>query len=81
MPAGLSRLNEAQDDTAAYPYATICAQRGNLAKAPERLDKAMRIRYPSIEKLKVDPVLDPLRKEPSFQAIEQELKFPNREFG
>jgi len=27
--------------------------------------------------LKIDPLLDPLRKEPRFQAIERELKFPN----
>jgi hypothetical protein len=27
--------------------------------------------------LKTDPLLDPLRKEPRFQAIERELKFPN----
>jgi hypothetical protein len=27
--------------------------------------------------LKTDPLLDPLRKEPRFQAIEREMKFPN----
>jgi hypothetical protein len=27
--------------------------------------------------LKMDPLLDPLRKEPRFQAIERELKFPD----
>jgi hypothetical protein len=26
--------------------------------------------------LKADPLLDPLRKEPRFQAIERELRFP-----
>jgi hypothetical protein len=28
--------------------------------------------------VKTEPLLDPLRKEPRFQAIERELKFPNR---
>jgi hypothetical protein len=27
--------------------------------------------------LKTDPLMDPLRKEPRFQAIERELKFPS----
>jgi hypothetical protein len=27
--------------------------------------------------VKTDPLLDPLRKEARFQAIEQELKFPS----
>jgi hypothetical protein len=26
--------------------------------------------------LKTDPLMDPLRQEPRFQAIERELKFP-----
>ena len=30
----------------------------------------------ALSMLKTDPLLDPLRKEPRFQAIERELKFP-----
>jgi hypothetical protein len=30
-----------------------------------------------LQELKVEPLLDPLRKEPSFQAIERELQFPS----
>jgi len=27
--------------------------------------------------VKADPLIDPLRKEPHFQAIERDLKFPD----
>jgi hypothetical protein len=37
----------------------------------------MRSRGPRLLNLKTDPLLDPLRKEPRFQAIERELKFPS----
>jgi hypothetical protein len=30
-----------------------------------------------MEFLKTDPLMDPLRQEPRFQAIERALKFPN----
>jgi hypothetical protein len=32
---------------------------------------------PGLEYLNTAPLTDPLRKEPRFQAIERELKFPN----
>jgi len=35
------------------------------------------MRDPGFRRLKTDPLLDPLRKEPRFQAIERELRFPN----
>jgi hypothetical protein len=31
----------------------------------------------ALEYLKTEPMLDPLRKDPRFQAIERELRFPN----
>ncbi|HYL02714.1 MAG TPA: TIR domain-containing protein [Steroidobacteraceae bacterium] len=73
----LAKLKSLQGDAAAYQYATIYAQWGNTAKALEWLETAMRLRDPGLEWVKTDTLLDPLRKEPRFQAIERELKFPN----
>jgi TolB-like protein len=74
--AELVKLKATQGDAAAYQYATIYAQWGNRAKALEWLETALRLRDPGLEALKTDPLLDPLRQEPRFQAIERELKFP-----
>ena len=74
--AMLAKLQAREGDTSAYEYAEIHAQWGNTAKALHWLDTAMRLRDSSLEYLKVDPLLDPLRKEPRFQAIQRELKFP-----
>jgi TolB-like protein/tetratricopeptide (TPR) repeat protein len=73
----LANYTAASGDSFPFTLAQIYATWGNTAKALEWLDKAMRIREPTLEQLKVDPFLDPLRKEPRFQAIERELKFPN----
>ena len=62
-------------DDAAYQYATIYSQWGDKAKALEWLDTAMRLRDAGLEYVKTDPLIDPLRKEPRFLAIERELKF------
>jgi TolB-like protein/Flp pilus assembly protein TadD len=75
--AELTKLKAALGDAAAYQYATIYAQWGNRAKALEWLDTAWRLRDPGLETLKTDPLLDPIRQEPRFKAIEQQLKFPN----
>ena len=61
-----------------FPYmqAMAYAQWGETAKALELLERAMLVRDPTLEQLKVDPMLDPLRNKPRFQAIERELNFP-----
>jgi len=64
-------------DASAYNYAQIYAQWGNTFKALEWLQTALRLRDPGLMFLKVDPLLDPLREEPRFQAVERELKFPS----
>ncbi len=74
--AVLAQVRAARGDRGAYLYATVEAQWGNVPKALEWLDTAMRLRDPALEFLKTDPLLDPLRKEPRFQAIERELAFP-----
>ena len=75
--AELSKIKAAFGDASAYQYATIYAQRGDRARALEWLETAARVRDPGLESLKTDPLLDPLRKEPRFKAIERELKFPD----
>ena len=55
----------------------IYAQWGNRAKALEWLETALRLRDPGLVYLKTDPLMDPLRKEPRFQAVMRELKFPS----
>jgi TolB-like protein/tetratricopeptide (TPR) repeat protein len=75
--AELAKLKAYGGDTLAYQYAPIYAQWGDRAKALQWLETALRLRDPGLEFLKTDPLLDPLRKEPRFQAIERELKFPS----
>lgn len=73
----LAKFRAFGGDSGAYQYATIYAQWGNLPKALEWLDTALRLRDPGLLELKTDPLLDPLREEPRFQAMERELKFPS----
>jgi adenylate cyclase len=75
--AALAKLKASQGDNAAYQYATIYAQWGNSPKALEWLDAAVRLHDTGLEILKTDPLLDPIRQEPRFQAVMRELKFPN----
>jgi TolB-like protein/DNA-binding winged helix-turn-helix (wHTH) protein len=75
--AWLAKYRAVVGDGGAYQYATIYAQWGNTAKALEWLEVAMRLRDPGLELLKTDPLMDPLRNESRFQAIERQLKFPS----
>jgi TIR domain len=72
-----SALRADGGDSNAYQYATIYAQWGDRAKALEWLEVAWRLQDPGLEELKIDPLMDPLRQEARFQAIEKALKFPN----
>jgi len=72
----LSKMKTEDGDTSAYQYATIYAQWGNTPKALEWLDTALRLRDPGLVQLKTDPLMEPIRQEPRFKAIERELKFP-----
>jgi TolB-like protein len=75
--AELSRMTASLGNAAAYQYATIHAQWGNRVQALAWLERALRLRDAGLINLKTDPLLDPLRQEPRFQAIERELKFPD----
>ena len=74
--AALSKLKMAAGDRWAYRCATIYAQWGRASQALEQLDTALRKRLPELRWLKTDPLLDSLRQDPHFQAIERALNFP-----
>jgi TolB-like protein len=74
--AEVTKLMTRLGDAAAYQYATIYAQRGDRATALGWLETAFRLRDSGLVQLKTDPLMDPLRNEPRFQAIERALKFP-----
>jgi hypothetical protein len=67
----------ASEGVAAVLYSWIFAQWGQTNRALDSLETAMRLRSPYLEQLKTAVLFDPIRKEPRFQAIERELKFPN----
>jgi TolB-like protein/Flp pilus assembly protein TadD len=75
--AMLQRVVASVGDDGAYDIACIYAQWGDIPLALHWLEIALRQRDPDLAVLKVESDLDPLRKEPRFQAIERELKFPN----
>jgi TolB-like protein/Tfp pilus assembly protein PilF len=73
----LAKLRASLGNDAAYQYAEVYAQWGDRPKALEWLEVALRLQDSGLPWLRTDPFLDPLRKEPRFQAIEQGLKFPD----
>lgn len=74
--AELAKVKASSGDAGAYQYATIYAQWGDHARALDWLDTAMRLRDPGLVQLKTDPLMDPLRAEPRFQAVLSQLNFP-----
>jgi tetratricopeptide (TPR) repeat protein len=74
--AALAAIKSAFGDAAAYQYMQIYAQWGDVPRALEWLEKALQLKDSGLEKMKIDPLLDPLRNEPRFQAVMRELNFP-----
>jgi TolB-like protein/Flp pilus assembly protein TadD len=75
--AALSRLRAREGESGAGDYSVVYAQWGDTDRALAWLETAMRLRDPFLQMLKISPAFDPLRKEPRFQAIVRELKFPD----
>jgi TolB-like protein/Tfp pilus assembly protein PilF len=75
--AMLAKVRSKFADAGAYGYTYVYAQWGDIAEALKWLDTAFRLRDNDLLSMKTDPLMDPLRKEPRFQAIERELKFPD----
>ena len=73
--AALARVRASQGDRRAFEYAEVYAQWGDNARALKWLETAKQVQGVLLG-LRIDSLLDPLRKEPRFQAIKRELKFP-----
>jgi serine/threonine protein kinase/Tfp pilus assembly protein PilF len=73
----LAKIRATAGDTWATMYSGIYAQWGDSARALDWLETAMRLRDPELAELKANPLLDPLRRQPRFQAIERALRFPD----
>jgi tetratricopeptide (TPR) repeat protein len=75
--ASLAKIRSTLGAAAAIQYVEICAQWNDVPTALSWLDTAFRVRDVGLVSLKRDVLLDPLRAEPRFQAIERRLEFPN----
>jgi tetratricopeptide (TPR) repeat protein len=75
--AELTKLQATFGDNSAYQCATIYAVWGNTAKALEWLARAVRLPDAGVVYVKTDALMDPLRSDPRFQAIERVLRFPD----
>jgi TolB-like protein/Flp pilus assembly protein TadD len=75
--AELTRLQATFGDNSAYQCATIYASWGDTASALAWLDRAVRLPDAGVVAVKTDALMDSLRREPRFQAVMRELKFPD----
>jgi TolB-like protein/tetratricopeptide (TPR) repeat protein len=72
----LIRFQTLDGDSAAYSYACVHAQWGDVTGALQWLTKAEKLRDPLLWLLKVDWRLDPLRNEGAFKAVVARMNFP-----
>jgi hypothetical protein len=73
--ANLNIMKRRYGDSAHYQYAEIYAQLGAVDEAVEELRLALAARDPGMAFIRVDPFLDPLRRDPRFAALESKLNF------
>lgn len=74
--AALRAMKQRYGDSAHYQYGEIYAQLGLGEQAIAELESALAKRDPGMARIRVDPFLDPLRRDPRFAALERQLNFP-----
>ncbi|HJS40524.1 MAG TPA: TIR domain-containing protein [Sphingomicrobium sp.] len=72
----LRAMQQRYGDSAHYQYGEVYAQLGSSEQALAELELALEARDPGIARIRVDPFLDPIRRDPRFAAIEAKLNFP-----
>jgi serine/threonine-protein kinase len=73
----VARLTNIYPHTVNYQLAQIYAQRGETDRAFAALDAAWTYRDPGLANLKIDPFVDPLRRDPRFGVMLRKLNFPS----
>lgn len=72
----LRAMKQRYGDSAHFQYGEIYAQLGSNEQAIAELESALAKRDPGMARIRVDPFLDPIRRDPRFAAIEAKLNFP-----
>ena len=72
----LRAMKQRYGDTAHYQYGEIYAQLGSGEQAIAELESALAKRDPGMARIRVDPFLDPIRRDPRFAALVRRLNFP-----
>lgn len=75
--AHFAKLHAMLGDTGAFRYAEIYAQRGDGKSALEWLKKAEGLHDTGLVTLRVDPLLDPVRRTKGFDAIMHHINYPS----
>ena len=72
----VERIRSVFGAAASYRYAEVYAHTGDADRAFAELNNAVRAKDPGLQKLKRDPFLDGIVRDPRFAALLQRLKFP-----
>ena len=71
----MAMMVAAYRDNGLYQQAQVHAQWGDLEASLQALNRARDIGDPGVCQILVDPLLDPLRKEPGFEALKAAVGF------
>ena len=69
----LDQLRSIYGDAASYQFAQAYAQRGETDKAFAALQRGLEVNDPGLNTLRVDPLFDPIRSDPRFDALVKKL--------
>jgi serine/threonine-protein kinase len=73
----VERMQQVFGDAASYQYAEIYAQAGDKERALSAIEAAWAVRDGGLINILVDALLDPIRREPRFEAIVKRMNFPS----
>ena len=65
----LDQLRSIYGDAASYQFAQAYAQRGQRDRAFAALERGFAVNDPGLNTLRVDPLFDPIRRDPRFAAM------------